>query len=127
MYDLLDIFFPLFHTALIGFSVTGWIWKKTRCVHLAVMSLTCFSWLGLGFFYGFGYCPCTDWHWQVKRALGETGLPASYVKYYLDGLTGLDWDSSQVDLSVAVVGLAALGASIRLNWRDWRRSSHMEV
>ena len=127
MYPFLDISFLLFHSALIGFNVTGWIWKKTRRVHLAVMSLTCFSWCGLGFFYGFGYCPCTDWHWQVKRALGETGLPASYFKYYLDGLTGLDWDPSLVDLSVAVIGLAALGASIGLNGRDWRRSRSAEV
>lgn len=35
-------------------------------------------------FYGRGYCPCNDWYWQVKRELGETGLPASYIKYFLD-------------------------------------------
>ena len=120
MYAFLDIFFLIFHAALIGFNVTGWIWKKTRRLHLAVISLTLFSWVGLGVFYGFGYCPCTDWHWQVKRALGETGLPASYVKYYLDALTGLDWDPLLVDPAVGVIGLAAFGASVWLNWRDWR-------
>jgi hypothetical protein len=26
-----------------------------------------------------GYCLSTDWHWQVKRARGETGLPNSEV------------------------------------------------
>ena len=121
MYVFLDIFFVVFHTALIGFNLTGWIWKKTRRIHLATIALTILSWVGLGFFYGFGYCPCTDWHWQVKRALGETGLPASYVKYYLDTLTGLDWEPFMVDLSVAVLGLAAFGASVWVNVQDWRR------
>ena len=118
MYAFLDIFFLIFHTLLIGFSVTGWIWTKTRRIHLAVMSLIGFSWVGLGFFYGFGYCPFTDWHWQVKRAMGEAVLPASYVKYYLDRLTGSDWDPSVVDGSVAVIGLAAFGVSAWLNWKD---------
>jgi len=120
MYAVLDIAFLVFHTALIGFNITGWIWKKTRRLHLAVISLTILSWIGLGFFYGFGYCPCTDWHWQVKRALGETDLPASYVKYYLDALTGLDWDPSLVDPAVGAFGLAAFALSIWLNWRDQR-------
>ena len=121
MYTFLDVFFLVFHTALIGFNLTGWIWKKTRRLHLGVISLTIFSWVGLGFFYGFGYCPCTDWHWQVKRALGETGLPASYVKYYLDALTGWDWDPLLVDPAVGVIGLVAFGLSVWLNVRDWRR------
>ena len=122
MYVLLDIFFLTLHAALIFFNLTGWVWKKTRCVHLGVLTLTCFSWLGLGFFYGFGYCPCTDWHWQVKRELGETDLPASYVKYYLDLVTGLDWNPLLVDMSVLLLGLMALGASAWLNWWDWHRS-----
>ena len=126
MYTFLDIAFLVFHTALIGFNITGWIWKKTRRLHLAVITLTIFSWVGLGFFYGFGYCPCTDWHWQVKRALGETGLPASYVKYYLDALTGLDWNPSIVDPAVGVIGLAAFGLSIWLNGRDWRATRRLE-
>ena len=126
MYTFLDIFFLVFHTALIGFNVTGWIWEKTRRLHLAVISLTILSWFGLGFFYGFGYCPCTDWHWQVKRALGETGLPASYVKYYLDKLTGLDWDPSLVDPAVGVIGLVAFGLSIWLNGRDWQRARRVK-
>ncbi|MDZ7680781.1 MAG: hypothetical protein U5J63_03470 [Fodinibius sp.] len=30
MYELLDIAFILFHTALILFNLLGWIWKATR-------------------------------------------------------------------------------------------------
>ena len=62
MYLLLDIFFVIFHSVLIAFSLAGWIWRKTRKAHLAVLSLTMISWFVAGIWYGFGYCPCTDWH-----------------------------------------------------------------
>ncbi len=117
-----DTFFLVFHAFLIFFNLSGWIWKKTRRVHLVVLTLTFLSWLVLGCFYGFGYCPFTDWHWQVKRELGETDLPASYVKYYVDRVTGLDSDPFLVDMSVLVLGLVALAVSAFLNWGDWRRS-----
>ena len=123
MYAVLDIFFLVFHASLITFILSGWIWKRTRRLHLLVMGLTSLSWFGLGLFYGLGYCLSTDWHWQVKRARGETGLPNSYVKYYLDHLTGLSWDRHLVDITVLLIGLAALSLSISLNWRDWRRSA----
>ena len=120
-YVVLDIAFFLFHTAWVIFNLSGWIWEKTRRLHLAVLLLTWFSWLGLGLFYGVGYCPCTDWHWQVKERLGETELPYSYIKYYLDRLTGLDWKPHVVDHAVVAMSLAALGLSIGLNRRDRRR------
>jgi hypothetical protein len=40
------------------------------------------------------------------------------VKYYLDRMTGLDWNSSLVDNGVAALGIAALIISIALNVRD---------
>ena len=121
MYAFLDTLFLIFHSSLIVFSLVGWIWKKTRRAHFLVLSLTMSSWFVLGIWYGFGYCPCTDWHWRVKRELGETTLPISYVKYYADRLTGVEWNSLVLDLSVAVLGLATFGVSIWLNFRDWRR------
>ena len=121
MYAFLDVFFFVFHTALTLFNLVGWMWKKTRRAHLVLISLTVLSWFGLGLIYGFGYCPCTDWHWQVKRKLGETDLPVSYVKYYLDRLTGLDLSPLLVDGAVLVLGLAAFAASAYLNERDRRR------
>ncbi|NNE48446.1 MAG: DUF2784 domain-containing protein [Rhodothermales bacterium] len=122
MLTLLDVSFFLFHTGLMVFNLTGWIWMRTRRLHLAVISLTVLSWFGLGMFYGIGYCPCTDWHWQVKRALGEVELPVSYVKYYLDRFTGLDLDPMAIDVSVAVLGVGALLVSLVLNLRDWKRT-----
>jgi hypothetical protein len=122
MYVFLDVFFLVFHAILIGFNLIGWIWQRTRRIHLGVLTLTFGSWVGLGLFYGLGYCPCTDWHWQVKRTRGEFDLPASYIKYYLDLITGLDWHPLLVDILVLGLGLAALGLSIGLNWRDRRQS-----
>ena len=122
MYVFLDFFFLIFHASLIVFILIGWVWPKTRRLHLLVITLTFSSWLGLGFFYGFGYCPSTDWHWRVKKALGETDLPDTYVKYYLDRLTGLDWHPLLVHAFILLFAVLALGVSIALNWRDWRRS-----
>lgn len=118
MYVFLDYFFIVFHTGLVLFNLTGWIWRKTRRLHLVVISLTVLSWFGLGLFYGWGYCPSTDWHWQVKRKLGETGLPHSYVKYYLDQWSGFAWDPLVVDAMVLILGVGALAVSVWLNWRD---------
>lgn len=120
MYQFLDYFFVVFHFGLIFFNLTGWAWHKTRRLHLFVISTTIFSWIGLGFFYGWGYCPCTDWHWQVKRTLGETGLPASYIKYYLDKVFGFSWDPFMVDILTAGLGIAALLISLILNYRNWQ-------
>lgn len=118
MLELLDAFFAAFHGVLILFNLTGWIWRRTRRLHLAVIGLTVLSWFGLGVFFGWGYCPCTDWHWQVKRNLGEIDLPYSYVKYYADRLTGVAWDPLLVDATVLALGLLALALSIWTNWRD---------
>ncbi len=125
MYEALDIGLFLFHTLLVAFNLTGWIWRKTRRLHLVTISLTCLSWFGLGIFYGFGYCPSTDWHWQVKARLGETDLPASYVKYYVDAATGLDWSPVLVDSMVAVLGVGALVVSIVVNARDRSRARRL--
>jgi len=121
VYESLDYSLAAFHGALVLFNLTGWIWAVTRRVHLIVIGLTFLSWLGLGVLYGWGYCPCTDWHWRVKHALGETDLPYSYVKYYSDRLTGLDWDPLIIDAAVLALGLLALILSLWMNWRDYRR------
>lgn len=120
VYVFLDLLFVVFHSFFIVFNLIGWIWKKTRKIHLLALGLTMISWFILGIWYGLGYCPCTDWHWQVKRKLGETELPFSYVKYYIDRLTGLEWNALVLDVSVLGFGLAAFGISVWLNWRDWR-------
>jgi len=118
MYTLLDSFFIVFHSGFILFNLTGWAFPKTRPLHLFTTGLTLLSWFGLGVLFGWGYCPSTYWHWEVKRKLGEADLPASYVKYYLDHLTGLSWDPLAVDTCVVFLGLLAFVVSCWFNWRD---------
>lgn len=114
---LLDIFFTLFHTSLVFFNLLGWIWKKTRRLNLICLLLTGGSWLFLGIFYGWGYCPLTDWHFQILRKLGYTDLPDSYLSFLFTRLTGIPIDQSLVD-AVTLWGLIiALIISLYLNFR----------
>jgi hypothetical protein len=122
VYAFLDIFFTVFHSGFVLFNLTGWGWHKTRTMHLITIGLTILSWFGLGVIYGWGYCPFTDWHWTVKEKLGQTGLPLSYIKYYADKLTGLNWDAGLIDMLVVCTGLSLLILSIWVNFRARYRS-----
>jgi hypothetical protein len=121
MYYLIDKFFFVFHSSLIVFNLLGWVWRKTRLVNLVVLLLTAFSWFILGIWYGFGYCPSTDWHWQVREKLGHYDMPSSYIKFLIESLTGVNVNAKLVDvLAVLFLGLA-LTASIITNIRDFKR------
>lgn len=121
-FSLLDVFFVVFHSALILFNLFGWIWRKTRLWNLVTLLLTACSWTLLGIFYGWGYCPLTDWHFQVLRKLGHTGLPTSYTKYLLDRITGMDWNTGLVDTATLVSLVLALVVSLYLNIFSKKRS-----
>ena len=47
IYRLLDIFFVVFHTLLVGFNMLGWAWRRTRRFHLITITVTLLSWFGL--------------------------------------------------------------------------------
>jgi hypothetical protein len=122
LYRLLDIFFVIFHTSLTLFNLFGWIWKKTRVANLITLGLTGGSWLFLGLIVGvLGYCPLTDWHFNILYKLGKTDLPTSYIKYLADRLTGLDLNQHLVDEATLYFFLAALAISSVLNIRDFLR------
>ena len=120
LYRLADVLLLVLHGSLVLFNVCGWAWRRTRRLHLCAIVATLGSWFGLGLVYGWGYCPLTDWHWRVKRALGATDLPASWVKYYLDRMTGLAWDPTVVDALLIGSATAALALSACLVYRDRR-------
>lgn len=119
---LADVALLVLHGSLVVFNVSGWAWRRTRRLHLCTITATLASWFALGLVHGWGYCPLTDWHWRVKRALGETALPASWMKYYLDRITGRAWDPAVVDAIVVAAAVVALGLSACLAWRDRRAS-----
>lgn len=113
----LDIFFTAFHSLLVLFNLFGWIWKRTRRLNLICILLTAASWIGLGIFYGWGYCPLTDWHFSILRRLGYDDLPSSYLSFLFTRLTGLQIDQQLVD-GLTLWGLViALIISIFLNFR----------
>lgn len=121
MYVFLNKFFFIFHSSLIVFILAGWLWKKSRFANLMVICLTIFSWFFLGFWYGFGYCPCTDWHWQVRQQLGYYDMPDSYLVFLIQTFTGKEVDKTIVDIFAVIFLFAALAASIYTNFRDRRQ------
>ena len=116
MLPFLNIFFTVAHLVLIGFNLTGWIWKRTRKAHLITLGITAACWFVLGIWYGWGYCPLTDWHWKVKEKLGETGLPNSFIKYFADKITGKDINPELVDRVTLACLLFAVVAAVYVNF-----------
>jgi len=122
MSAFLNIFFFAFHSILIVFNLFGWIWKKTRRIHLVLVLLTAFSWFILGIWYGFGYCPFTDWHYKVRMELGYHDMPESYIKFLIQSLTGLSVSQRWVDIFAVFFLALAFGASILTNMRGWKKN-----
>jgi hypothetical protein len=125
--EILDVAFFVLHTSWIGFNCVGWIWRRTRPWHLATVSLTALSWFGLGILYGWGYCPCTDWHWQVRARLGHQD-PPSYISLLIGELTGIELSQALADgltLSTLVV-VALLNVGMNLRGRHNMRRSRSQ-
>lgn len=115
MLKLLDFFFTGFHTLLILFNLFGWLMPATRRLNLIVLLITGGSWFILGIFYGIGYCPLTDWHFQVLDKLGYVGLPDSYITFLLQRFTGHTFNQTLIDTLTMAGFLAALVISVWVN------------
>tara|TARA_Y100001972_G_C7662029_1_gene334064 strand:+ start:2667 stop:3041 length:375 start_codon:yes stop_codon:yes gene_type:complete len=106
MLQLYDIGFTVFHSAFILFVLLGWIHPKTQRVHQVALLITLVAWLLIGWYVGtIGYCPLTDWQWDIKRQLGERNLPSSFTEYVAEKLIGIDFNKTYVDIATAA-GLA---------------------
>lgn len=116
MLYLLDIFLTLLHLAIIGFNLFGWIWPATRRAHLITVAATGASWFLLGIWFGMGYCPITDWQWEVKERLGERNLPNSFIKYMADKITGRDFDAEFIDMVTVVCFGVAVVLAVYFNF-----------
>lgn len=121
LYSGLNIFFFVFHSLVILFNLFGWIWRKTRRANLVLLLLTAFSWFFLGIWYGFGFCPCTEWHWQVRMKLGIYDNSHSYTKFLVDTLTGGNINATLIDIIAVVCLAAAFILSIGTNVYDWKK------
>ncbi len=116
MLHLLDILLTLVHLLIISFNLFGWMWPATRRAHFICVLLTGASWFLLGIWLGIGYCPVTDWQWQVKEQLGEHHLPNSFIKYYADKITGLNYPSSIIDAVTAICFIVSAFISVFFNF-----------
>jgi hypothetical protein len=117
MYRAVDVLCFVFHSAWTVFVLFGWLWTKARRVHLAAVLLTAFSWFGLGLWFGFGYCPFTDWHWQAREALGYKDIPTSYIAFLVNEPTGWAIDAHLVDMLTVAAFLIAAALSLYVNFR----------
>jgi hypothetical protein len=118
--EALNVGFFVFHTVWIGFNCVAWAWRRTRRLQLATLSLTALSWFGLGIWYGWGYCPFTDWHWQIRERLGYQD-PPSYIQLLVRELAGVDLTPAWAN-ALALGTLIVVGAlTAFLNLRDLRR------
>jgi hypothetical protein len=129
MLKVLDVFLTFTHLAILLFNLFGWIWVKTRKLHLIVVLITAFCWLILGIWHGIGYCPITDWQWQVKEKLGETALPNSFVTYCLYGIGFKNIPVPVIDIitgvSFSIAGLLALYFNFFRKW--WIRGKDRQT
>jgi hypothetical protein len=100
----LDYFFLIFHSLLMFVNLFGWIPKATRKLHLYTLLLTLLSWFVMGYFYGWGYCLLTDWHWDVLQALGERPLQSAYVEYLFERIFNLTVSKEFSDI-ITIAGL----------------------
>ena len=111
----LDVALTCLHLVVIGAVTTLWAFRRTRRLHLWIVAGVALSWFGLGLRYGIGYCPLTDWHWRVKRALGETELPGSFVQYTAEWLAGRPLPNGLVDGVTMTTLVAAIALSLWQN------------
>jgi hypothetical protein len=113
--SLADWFLVVFHSLFIMVVVFGWIHPKTLSLQLTAAGLTLFSWVGLGFFFGFGYCPLTDLHWWILDQLGTPDLPRSYTQYLVQKLLGIPVSVFIVDTATVIgLGIGLVGGFYKL-------------
>ena len=129
MLRFLDVLLTLVHLAIVGFNLLGWIWPATRRAHFVLVMVTAASWFLLGLWFGLGYCPVTDWQWQVKERLGERNLPASFITYMANKLTGRDFSPSLVDTVTMACFAAAVLLSFYVNFfkKNRRRNRQQAI
>ena len=84
-------------------------------LNLVILLITGFSWIGLGLFYGWGYCFLTDWHWQLLEKTGELNLPNSYIPYLLNRILGIQISANTADYMTVVLFVIALMFSVYFN------------
>lgn len=90
------------------------------------MAATLFSWLALGAWFGWGYCLCTDWHFQIRRQLGIHAGESSYTQLLFHQIPGATVSRQFAD-TVTVIVLLLILLATAVTWvRQWRKSGPVE-
>lgn len=122
MLVFLDYFFTIVHSFLVFFVLVGWVFPKLRRAHGILLFLILIAWVVIGFYKGvLGYCPLTDWHWDIKRALGERAMPSSFIEYMVEKITGIDFRKKLVD-GFTLGGL--IFSVVMAGWVHWKGLFH---
>ena len=119
VYKILNLLFHGLHFFVIGFTLFGWAYKPMRLANFILIVLTFGSWFILGRWLGYGYCPVTDFQWRIRKQLGKTDIPDSYIKLWIDRIAGRDLDSKKVYRLVLVAALIAALISLALNLKTF--------
>ena len=116
--QILNLFFFVFHSAFVVFNLSGWIFKKTRKLHLITIFLTAFSWFVLGCFYQFGYCFLADWHFMVRQRMGLSDESHSFIHLFVVEVFGVNLNPKLVDECTLGFFIFALTAALIVNAKE---------
>lgn len=113
MLAFLNISLFVFHNVLILLNMFGWASRRTQKLHLFALLTTLFSWVVMGAWRGFGYCVCTDWHFQIRRELGVYAGETSYSELLLNQIPGVTVSRQFADgLTVTIMVLILIATII---------------
>ena len=113
---LADAALHALHLAVIGFSLTGWIWPQTRVWHLVLCGLTLFSWFILGPLLGKpGFCFLTGFQHRVWAKAGRSDQP-NYMSYLFQRISGREPNVVAIDRATQVVFYGCTLLSLWMNF-----------
>ena len=121
MLYFIDVLLSLLHVVIILFNLSGWIFPATRKVHFISIVITSFCWFILGIWFGWGYCPLTEWQWRIKERLGETNLPASFITWFVNKITGMHFGDTFINLLTLILFISAMIVSVYFNFLKPRK------
>lgn len=113
MLKFLDVSLTVFHDLFTLWNCLAWLVPKFRTWHFLTINITLFSWMGLGYFYGWGFCFLTEYHYQIKHSLGERNLPPSYIQLRCQEIFGF---TPNLETTNLVVGIIFGGVGVISYW-----------
>lgn len=122
MLTFLNLSFFAAHNMLILINMFGWAFRRTQVIHLWTLLATFFSWFVMGAWFGFGYCLCTDWHFQIRRELGIHEGEATYIELLLNQISPVTVSRQFADRLTLSIMVLILIATATVWTRRLRRS-----